>query len=336
MSEEILLKDGVEYKLWTPENEPNDFEPMIKYHIKDIFGNGCEYFSKQKLKTLAGNRSIPDGFVIDFENKKWYIVELKLLCDDAVKRISGQIVQYKNAIRNPRARRDIYKSIKSIKDASFLDDLINDEEPEIVIIIDSLDGKLGEQFREQVEGTDRDVKILVFKTFAREHVNHKMVHVHLFEPVYEIESAKIETKRLVDYGIAPTPIEPKIIEEAPVIKLKRARKGEKTNQKVYMIPILGSLIKVGGSGRISDILSRVEQKMKGILKDIDYEKLPSGASIRWKNTAMWARNTMVRQGLLKPLEESGHGIWEISDKGRKYYEENKDKWDEEYLQREIK
>ncbi|MEA1924602.1 MAG: hypothetical protein U9M95_01905 [Candidatus Altiarchaeota archaeon] len=186
MTDKILLKDGVRYRLWTPENELNDFEPMIKHHIKDIFGNGCKYFPKQKLKTVADNRSIPDGFVVDFKNQRWYVVELKLLCDDAIRRIPGQIVDYKNSIKNPKTRRNIYKSIKSVKDTDFLDDLINDKKPEIVIIINSLDGKLGEQFREQVGGTDRDVKIIVFKTFVREHVDPKMVHVHLFEPVYEV------------------------------------------------------------------------------------------------------------------------------------------------------
>lgn len=326
MNNEILLVDGVKYAKWTPSNEVNEFEPLIVEHIKDIFGKACEYFPKRKLRTLADNRSIPDGFVIDFENQKWYIVELKLLCDDAVRRISGQIVSYKTAIGNPKTRRDIYKSIKSIRDADFLDDLINDEKPKIVIVINALDGKLGEQFREQVEGTDRDVKIVVFKTFAREHLDPKKVHAHLFEPIYEIESAKIETKRLGDYEVTGTPIEPKIIEELSVTKLKRARKGEKTTQKIYMIPILESLIEVDGSGRTNDILDMVEQKMKSILKDIDYEKLPSGADIRWRNTAMWARNTMVRDGLLKPLEKSGHGIWEVSNKGKVYYEENKDRW----------
>lgn len=202
MPREILLKDGVRYRLWTPENEPNDFESMIKYHIKDIFGDNCEYFPKRKLKTLAGNRAIPDGFVIDFENQKWYIVELKLLCDDAIRRIAGQIVQYKNAVGNPRTIRDIYKSIKSIRDDGFLDDLINDMKPEIVVIIDSLDGKLGEQFKEQVEGTDRGIRIIEFKTFAREHVDPKMVHIHLFEPISNKTTIKRES--YLAHSLGPT------------------------------------------------------------------------------------------------------------------------------------
>ena len=43
--------------------------------------------------------------------------------------------------------------------------------------------------------------------------------------------------------------------------------------------------------------------------------------IRWRNTAQWTRNTMVNEGLL--AKDSPWGIWEITEKGRKFYEENK-------------
>ncbi|MFZ2455580.1 MAG: hypothetical protein WAX07_03795 [Candidatus Altiarchaeia archaeon] len=185
MSEELLIQDGVKYSIWTPENEPADFEPMVKYHIKDIFGEEARYFPKQKLKTLANNSSIPDGFVIDFRNKKWYVVELKLLCDDAVRRISGQIVDYKNAMKNPLTRQQIFKSIydelnkPELHEAMY--DLIINKNPEIVVLLVDLTGEMGAQFKEKVEGVDGNVKISVFKTFAREGVDPKMIHVHMFE-----------------------------------------------------------------------------------------------------------------------------------------------------------
>ena len=39
MSDEILIKDGVKYSLIRPEPETTKFEPMIKEHVKDIFGH---------------------------------------------------------------------------------------------------------------------------------------------------------------------------------------------------------------------------------------------------------------------------------------------------------
>ncbi len=38
--------------------------------------------------------------------------------------------------------------------------------------------------------------------------------------------------------------------------------------------------------------------------------------IRWRNTAQFARNTMVRKGLLK--SNSARGIWEITEAGRRF------------------
>ncbi len=61
------------------------------------------------------------------------------------------------------------------------------------------------------------------------------------------------------------------------------------------------------------MLEVVVQKMKPVLIEVDYQKLPSGVDIRWRNTAMWERYNLVKEGLLK--SDSSHGIWELSDKG---------------------
>lgn len=305
---EVLIKDGVLYRLWDDMDETEDFEPLVIEHIKDIFGPSCEYFPKRKLKTLADNRSIPDGFVVDFEKQKWYVVEMKLLCDDAVNRISGQIVNYKNAIENPSTLRGIYKAIKSIKDADFLDDLINERQPQIVVLINSLDGGLGAKFREQVRGVDKDVKILFFKTFARAGDNDKESKdvCHVFEPVYAHTSIP-QLRKPHDEDKKPP----------------RAPRGIVTTQKAYRMHILEALIEMSGKGKTKHVLSVVGEKMRGILKKIDYDKLPSGVDTRWSNAAMWERQEMVDERLLKPAKESGRGIWEITEKGRKYYEEHK-------------
>ncbi|RMH13146.1 MAG: hypothetical protein D6698_14360, partial [Gammaproteobacteria bacterium] len=39
----------------------------------------------------------------------------------------------------------------------------------------------------------------------------------------------------------------------------------------------------------------------------------------WRNTAQWCRNTMVREGLMK--SDSPYGIWEITEAGRKYLQD---------------
>ena len=54
-----------------------------------------------------------------------------------------------------------------------------------------------------------------------------------------------------------------------------------------------------------------------ILKPLDYAVLPSdGKSIRWRNSAQWARNTTVNED--DRMKKTKNGIWEISDKSRKW------------------
>ncbi len=40
MSEEVLIKDGVRYRLWDYDNdEVNKFEPIVIEHVENIFGS---------------------------------------------------------------------------------------------------------------------------------------------------------------------------------------------------------------------------------------------------------------------------------------------------------
>jgi hypothetical protein len=95
---------------------------------------------------------------------------------------------------------------------------------------------------------------------------------------------------------------------------KRFPRGMSTPQSAYRQPILQALIEMGGSGHMSEVLVRVEQLMRGKLKELDYEPLPSDGTLRWSKSAQWTRNKMAREGLLK--EDSPRGIWEISATGR--------------------
>ena len=39
---------------------------------------------------------------------------------------------------------------------------------------------------------------------------------------------------------------------------------------------------------------------------------------RWRNTAQWARNAMVKEGLL--ASDSPRGVWEITAEGKQWLE----------------
>lgn len=102
----------------------------------------------------------------------------------------------------------------------------------------------------------------------------------------------------------------------------RLRKGVRTPEFAYYAPILQALESMGGRGSIGKVLARVEQLMKANLKPVDYEPLASDPDMpRWRNSAQWARNAMVQEGLLQA--DSPRGIWEISENGRNYLHRSK-------------
>jgi restriction system protein len=98
---------------------------------------------------------------------------------------------------------------------------------------------------------------------------------------------------------------------------ERLKKGLRTPEEEYIIPILESLIELGGKGKIGQVFKRVYEKMKVKLTWYDMQKLPSSGEIRWENTAQWVRFYLLRQGFLS--KHSPRGVWEITDKRREYY-----------------
>jgi restriction system protein len=100
-------------------------------------------------------------------------------------------------------------------------------------------------------------------------------------------------------------------------RLAKLRRGLRTPEEAYFVPILTALVESGGRGRMADILERVRIKMHGVLRDVDFEPLLSDPEMpRWRNAGQWARNTLVKDGLLSA--ESPRGVWEITGPGREY------------------
>ena len=93
----------------------------------------------------------------------------------------------------------------------------------------------------------------------------------------------------------------------------KLRKGVKTPQGAYRLPILAAIYELGGSAPMSNVLNIVKEKMKHLFSEVDYQQIPSGVDVRWRNTAMWERSNMVKDELLK--DNSPRGIWELSEQG---------------------
>lgn len=101
----------------------------------------------------------------------------------------------------------------------------------------------------------------------------------------------------------------------------KKKKGEITPHTDFFPYILQVLVEIGGGGKTKTVLDRVGEEMKNVLKPLDHAVLPSdGKSIRWRNAAQWARNTMVNEDG-RMMKNGKNGFWEISDKGKKWLKE---------------
>jgi len=104
---------------------------------------------------------------------------------------------------------------------------------------------------------------------------------------------------------------------------ERAARGELTPEAEYDLPILEALVEMGGGGSKQQVLEKVYAKLRNRLTRKDLEMTPSGTEVRWNNRAAWGRFQLIRKGYLK--KGSPRGIWEITDAGREFYENQRKK-----------
>ncbi|MGV8027092.1 MAG: winged helix-turn-helix domain-containing protein [Anaerolineaceae bacterium] len=129
----------------------------------------------------------------------------------------------------------------------------------------------------------------------------------------KIKDLQIEWRVLGSQIDSKTSVERKRSNTKRKSKLKR---GLRTPEEEFKIPILESLIHLGGSAKVNDVIASVGKMMASSLNDYDKQPLLSApSSPRWRNTAQWARNALVKEGLM--ANDSPKGIWTITDAGRK-------------------
>lgn len=194
----MLLIDGAKYELWTPSTE-DELEQIVKEHAQDIFGEQSIYFDrKQKLKSLSGIGSIPDGYVISFQGVPcWCICEVELHTHPLYEHIVPQMTKFINGVKSLSSQREVINAfygelnsdrfnealvrskIGSAEVYHFISDLIS-KPPILVIVINQKTKEL----QEVCDSLPIEVKIVEFQTFTREGIGLP-VHAHLFEPVFQ-------------------------------------------------------------------------------------------------------------------------------------------------------
>ncbi|MEW6528024.1 MAG: winged helix-turn-helix domain-containing protein, partial [Spirochaetota bacterium] len=95
----------------------------------------------------------------------------------------------------------------------------------------------------------------------------------------------------------------------------------RTNEKVFEMPILKVLIEMGGKAEAGVVLDKVYEIVKPILNEVDYEVLDNSRNeVRWRNTAKWCRKNLIIKGFMS--NNTKRGIWEITEEGKKYFIEH--------------
>lgn len=203
----MLLIDGVKYELWNPPSE-DEFESVVKEHVNEIFGEQCIYLDKkQKLKSLSGIGSIPDGLAIILgEEPELHIVEYELSNHDVYGHVVSQISKFINGLLNSSTRQKIARiiydeisgdsllkirveqALHSSEIFKFSTELL-ESKPTLTIIIENKTEELSEALGPFSYPNIKDMKVVEFKTFTREGVG-LAVHSHSFEPLYPTKSAK--------------------------------------------------------------------------------------------------------------------------------------------------
>jgi hypothetical protein len=96
------------------------------------------------------------------------------------------------------------------------------------------------------------------------------------------------------------------------------RKEETVHAKYLVDDLLYTLYELKDPTPTKRVLGKIEPRIASKLKPLDYEKL-KGGELRWRNKVHWARFLAVNAGLMK--KNSEHGMWELSDDGRRHVEE---------------
>jgi len=143
----ILINDGKYYK-YKYKNE-KELEILAEKHYRNIFGKKSFYINlKKKLSSSKGISSIPDGFIVDFERQKFYIVEIELSTHDIIRHISNQIFRFKLAMNNNNSRESLINDIcEKLKDENVKEEELRKiiyKNLSIVIIIDEVSEQLNE------------------------------------------------------------------------------------------------------------------------------------------------------------------------------------------------
>ena len=82
-----------------------ELERVVIDNYEHLFGPNSLYLPKAKIKTADGVGTIPDGFAIDIDQRKWYLVEAELIHHSVWSHIAPQVTKQLLASQQAIAKR---------------------------------------------------------------------------------------------------------------------------------------------------------------------------------------------------------------------------------------
>jgi hypothetical protein len=93
-------------------------------------------------------------------------------------------------------------------------------------------------------------------------------------------------------------------------KGKRSR-APKTDKTVLREHVIRALRKLGGSGRVADVIEEMGRQLEGKLLPGDLEWREATNEYVWQNNSKWERYRMTQDGTLR--NDSPYGIWALTE-----------------------
>lgn len=161
--EPIIIENGEAYRRHRYGTE-KELEKFVVEHAQLIFGKNAAYFdTKKKITSKAGTGAIPDGYIIDTEKNRLYIVEIELVSHDVVGHIMNQVSRFELAMKNEKTLKELLEHLA--EDAS---GKINAgkicREFGVFIVIDDVSDKLKEVLNNLSE-KGLEVRAIPFETY---------------------------------------------------------------------------------------------------------------------------------------------------------------------------
>ncbi len=100
-----IIFNGVKYELYHYKNE-REMERFVVENSKSIFGENSFYFSvKKRIESKKRIGTIPDGYLLNLDSDRFYLVEVELKEHDVLKHISGQLLGFDFAFKNDNSKK---------------------------------------------------------------------------------------------------------------------------------------------------------------------------------------------------------------------------------------